>query len=154
MPAAPTDSDADHAGDSQPPAAGSWIDPKSDRTVGRTELFALLAWVVVADLAIYRSEGFAGWAVFVASAPLLLLLGTWKLPRTPLAWWIGFLLLLVSLKLLWLGTWPLAVCGLVLTAALAMELAGITPFVMHVPIFLLHLLAAGFLRLLNARKPL
>ncbi len=117
------------------------------RAIPRLELLALVLFLVLADLTIYRGAGYAGLMAFVLAAPVLLVLGTKKLPRTLMATWLGVLLLLVSAKLLWSGTALAGGYGIVLVIAFAMELAGITPFVLHLAGFSLHLLVAGFLRL-------
>ncbi len=57
------------------------------------------------------------------------------------------MLLLVAFKLVWSGTGLLVFYGLALIAAFAMELAGLTPYVLDVLAYALHTIKAGFLRL-------
>lgn len=114
--------------------------------VGKTEVFAVFLLVILADVTVYRGHGFAGWAAFVILVPPLLVLGTRKIPRSLMATILGGLLLVVSLKLLWSGTPLLILTGVALLLAFGMETTGLTPFVLDIPVFALHLWHAGFLR--------
>jgi hypothetical protein len=115
--------------------------------VPKRELLALLLFLVLADVTIYRGEGYAGLMAFVLGAPVLLPMGTKTFPRTLMAVSLVVLLVLVSLKLLWSGNALAGFYGIVLVVAFAMELAGITPYVLQLLVFSLHLIVAGFSRL-------
>src|SRR5687767_12184108 len=68
------------------------------------ELAAVLAAVVLCDVALYRGHGFAGLAAATAGVPLLLAIGA---PRPRLGWatWLlGGMLLLLAIKLTWCGS--------------------------------------------------
>ncbi|MCA9072001.1 MAG: DUF4173 domain-containing protein, partial [Planctomycetaceae bacterium] len=114
--------------------------------MGLTEFLAVFLFVLLADVTIYHGQGFAGWSVFVLLVPLTLLMGTRRIPRSLIAAFLTGLLLVVSLKLLWLGTPLLVFTGVVLLLAFGMELSGLTPFVLDIPVFAIHLWHAGFLR--------
>jgi hypothetical protein len=120
---------------------------KPVRRVGWLEVLALVLLVILADVTIYRGQGYAGLAAFVLLGPLFLLLGSHRVPRTLLSAFLACLLLLAGLKLIWSGTPLLAVYGFLLVVAFAMEIAGLTPYVLDLLAFVLHLFKAGSLRL-------
>src|SRR5215831_17097511 len=79
------------------PPAGTWVGLLK-------ELVAVALLVCLADVAIYRGQGFAGFAALLLAAPALLLLGK---PRASLNWgvWIsGLLCILLAARTLWLGS--------------------------------------------------
>ena len=136
--------------DSSDSASRSWGNPdhpKPIRPVSKREFLAILLLVILADLTIYRGEGYAGLTAFVVLAPFLLLIGAGKRPRTLLAAFVASLLLLAGLKLIWAGTPLAAFFGIVLVLAFAMEITGITPYVLDIAGFAAHLVPAGFFRL-------
>ncbi len=108
------------------------------------ELGAVLLMVVLADLALYRSQGFAGYALFFLLAPLLLLLGSPK--RSWSGWLLGaaFMLLLMTARLAWCGSWLQVGCGVVLLIAFSMALAGIQPFVLELVVYASQSFLAGY----------
>ncbi len=99
------------------------------------EIAAVLLWVLVADVTLYRAVGFAGPAVFYVAAAAILWLGrrrgrlhpSWKL--------VAALLACVSLRLACCGSLWLLVIGSVLLLAFAMALAGAVPLVLEVIAF-------------------
>src|SRR5687768_4757980 len=77
--------------------------PVHQEPVRLREVVVLLLLVALCDVTIYRSHGFAGFALLLAGAPLLLLLGT---PRPVLragVWVTAGMLLLLAMRMVWLG---------------------------------------------------
>jgi len=99
------------------------------------ELLAVLGFIVLADLTIYRGYGFAGMAALFAGGPILLLIGS---PQRRLgldAGVVGTMLLLLAGSLVWCGAgWHLAV-GTMLVTAFAMTLTGLRPYIVDVILF-------------------
>ena len=115
------------------------------------ELLAVVLLVVLADVALYRAYGFAGYAVFCAVAPLLLCLGS---PRPRLAdgfWLLGVLLAVLAARMFWSGSWLLVGCGAWLLVALAMTLSGLRPYVLETGVFASQSILAGYEGLVHYR---
>ncbi len=72
--------------------------------VRANELVAVLAWVVLSDLTIYRGHGFAGYAALFLASPLLLVLGAYRSRLGRVAWLTGCFLMLLAAKLFWCGS--------------------------------------------------
>ncbi len=121
--------------------------PKVVRPVPGREALAVLLLIILADLTIYRGQGYAGLTAFLLAALPLFLLGSRKLPRSVLSAFLGVLILLAGMKLVWAGSPLLAAYGIVLLVAFVMEISGRTPFLIDVLGFLAQLVPAGFLRL-------
>ncbi|MHB8898210.1 MAG: DUF4153 domain-containing protein [Thermoguttaceae bacterium] len=121
----------DDASDNQPPV--TW-----------RELAAVLLMVVLADLAIYRGHGFAGYALFFLLAPVLLFLGS---PRRNRSRWLlatGLMLVVIAARLAWCGMWLQVGCGIALVAAFSMTLAGLRPFVLELIIYASQTILSGY----------
>src|SRR5262245_50920321 len=87
------------------------------------EVLAVGLLVVVADLTLYRSNGFAGFALFLVLAPLLLTLGAIR-PRPSWSWGMFYsMLLLLAFRMLCCGSGLQALVGLALLLGIAMVLA-------------------------------
>lgn len=100
----------------------------------------------------YMANGFAGYAVFFAVAPLLLCLGS---PRPRLAdgfWLLGVLLAVVAARMFWSGSWLLVGCGAWLLVALAMTLSGLCPYVLETGVFASQSILAGYEGLVHYRR--
>lgn len=113
--------------------------------VGWHELISLLTTVALADLAIYRGHGYAGWAAILAAVPVLLLVGSTRRAGglTPLM--IGLMLWAIALRLVWCGG-PLAVgVGLVLLPAYVLALGGRVPYLFDGLAVMARLVVAGCL---------
>lgn len=92
------------------------------------ELAALLLLVILGDLTLYRGTGFAGLAAFTLGAPLILLIGS---PRRKLGasfWLLGGLILLVALRMAWLGSVSAVAIAVVLTLGYSLALQGTQPY--------------------------
>ncbi len=118
--------------------------PSEQPSVTWLELVSILLMVVLADLTVYRSHGFAGYAVFFALAPLLLLLGS---PKRCLSGWLlttGLMLLVVAGRLVWCGSGLQAACGLFVLVAFSMAMAGMRPFVLELVVYGSQTFLAGY----------
>ena len=108
--------------------------------------------VVLADVVIYRGQGFAGCAVFFLAAPVLLGLGAPR-PRFGIGFWLlGLMLILLAAKMLWCGSWLLVASGLALLVAFAMALSGLRPYVLETVVFASQTILAGYEGLNHYRR--
>ncbi len=113
------------------------------------ELLLLLTVIVAADVLVYRGHGFTGLAVFLAVAPLLLAVGAPR-PRIGLDFITATTLLMVAaIRLSWLGSVALLFTGCVLLVVVGMTLAGRTPYFAWVGHYLLQIVPAGLLGLIQ-----
>lgn len=116
------------------------------------EILAVLLVVVLADLTIYRGQGFAGCAVLFSAAPLLLALGSPRPNRHATVWLVAGMLLLLAAKLAWCGHAGLVAAGFMLVVAVAMTLAGRTPYVLDIAAYAAQTPIAGCLGLEHYAK--
>ncbi|NLS91242.1 MAG: DUF4173 domain-containing protein [Planctomycetaceae bacterium] len=126
--------------------------PADELSVTWRELLAVLLMVVLADLAIYRSDGYAGYALFFALSPVLLLFGS---PRRVLSGWLlitGLMLLVLAGRLVWCGSGLQIGCGLFVLAAFSMAMAGMRPFVLELIIYASQTFLAGYEGLATYRR--
>jgi hypothetical protein len=120
--------------------------------VRRTELLGVFLLVVLADLTLYRGQGFSGLAVLFVAAPVLLWLGS---PRPQLggSFWVVFaMLLLLAARLVWLGSALGAALGFALLVASAMALAGRRIYVLDLLAYAVQSGAAGCAGLARYRR--
>ena len=125
---------------------GSASVPSTSLGAGRClvrESIAAVSAAVLCDLMLYRGEGFAGLALLFLLSPALLLLGgsAARLNR-------GFaltagMILLLSLRLVWLGSVLGVIAGFTLLVASAMCLAGRRPYVLDLVAYALQAPIAG-----------
>ena len=109
-----------------------------------TEVLAAVTLVVLADVTIYRGEGFAGFSALLAVGAGLLWLGAYR-PRLSRDFWLlGSLLMLLAVRILWQGSWLAVVVGFVLLLSFAMALTGQRPYVLSVVTFLAQVIRGGF----------
>jgi hypothetical protein len=109
------------AGDQSPPIA----------PIVRRELIAILIWTLLADLLIFRANGFTGPGLFLAFAPVVFLIGCPKLIVGPGSKLCIGLSLVVAARMIWLGSGWNVVSGWVLIVALSMSASGCVPYVME-----------------------
>jgi hypothetical protein len=102
------------------------------------ELVGLFAIVVLADVAVFRGTGYAGVALFLVTAPLLLLFASPAPAITASLFGIGCLIGLTATRLIWQGSVWSGIAALVLLIAFAMQLARRTPFVLELLEFALQ----------------
>ena len=116
----------------------------SHSTVSIRELVALGLLVLLSDVTLYRSHGFAGPAALFLIAPLLIWLGKVRLPRDASLWVVGLMLVLVSARLIWCGSMLAVDSGFVLLCCFSMALSGLRPYLTRVVVFASQLIAAGY----------
>ncbi|MCE9552533.1 MAG: DUF4173 domain-containing protein [Planctomycetes bacterium] len=108
------------------------------------EVLAAVTLVVLADVTIYRGEGFAGFSALFAVGAGLLWLGAYR-PRLSRDFWLlGSLLTLLSARILWQGSWLAVVIGFALLLSFAMTLTGQRPYVLSVVTFIAQVIRGGF----------
>ncbi len=93
-----------------PSDSGSRIDSDSPPLRWR-EIVCLLAIVLLADIAIYRGEGYAGWAAILGATPILLLTGAARKHYDPALPIVGLMLALLEARLVWCGSTIAVVSG-------------------------------------------
>lgn len=113
------------------------------RPWGWRALLCLLAIVAAADIAIYRGEGFAGYAMLLAVVPLLLALGVAPLHGDKSLWIFWPLLILLCIRLVWRGHWLTVAVGAGLSIAVVMALVGLRPYVLEAVAFAAQTIPAG-----------
>lgn len=111
--------------------------------VRRAEVLAVLAFVALADFALYRGGGYAGFAVWFLGAPALMWLGA-AAPRrgTTLAVLAGCLAL-GAVRLVWAGSPLVVASGFALLTAFAMALSGQRPYALETLAFGAQAVAGG-----------
>lgn len=107
------------------------------------ELLCLAAIVALADVVIYRGEGFAGYSLLFALAPLLLYFGVARRTADPSLRVVIPLLALLAVRLLWCGNWLAVSLGFGLLACVAMGLSGLRPYVLETVVFVSQAVPAG-----------
>ncbi len=125
------------------------------------EIAALLAIVLLADLCLYRGQGYAGVGAFVAGVGALLLLGRTNRRRADrTAGLLGVAIAALALRLFWCGSVPLAFVAGAALVAFAAALAGVRPFLLTVIGFAFqavamsgHAIRRYFATLLPFRRP-
>ncbi len=121
-----------------------------DRPVRWRELLAMLAVVVLADVTVYRGQGFSGYALLFAGVPFLLLIGA---PAASVArrqavkslLVVGGLILVLAAKMVWCGWGLHIVLGLGLLCAFAVALSGTVPYVLEIIVFPSRMMLGGLL---------
>ncbi|TWU56785.1 hypothetical protein Poly51_27020 [Rubripirellula tenax] len=95
------------------------------------EVVAAGIWTFLADVLIFRCEGFTGPALFLAAVPILFFgLFPKMLRRTSAKWTICFLAVVVA-RLIWSGSGLTIFSGIVLVIAISMVAAGSVPLVLE-----------------------
>ncbi len=118
--------------------------PVSSAPVLFREVVALILLVLACDLTIYRSTGYAGPGVLFLVAPLLLWLGTLRRKRESSLWLLAGMLVSLSVRLLWCGSFLAIVLGIGLLVLFVMSLAGLRPYLTQAALFASQLIAAGY----------
>jgi len=117
--------------------------PRAVPLAGICELAAIIGLVALADVTIYRGAGFAGLALLIAAAPVLLLVGSPQRQLRTSFWVVSAMLVLLAARMLWLGS-PLAVVvGAALVIAYVLALRGLRPYIPDVLADALQLPFAG-----------
>lgn len=111
--------------------------------VSSRELLTLALMVILSDITIYRSAGFAGVAAFAAGMILLLPIGGVGIRPLPVTWGIAALLAGTAVRLAWCGSGLSVVIGIALLVCFAMSLHGQPPWLIHAAVFASQTFAAG-----------
>lgn len=122
------------------------------REVRWGELIALLLLVILSDFTLYQSQGYAGPAVLLGIAPVLIACGAicrcWN-------WQTAIVLLMIwgaVARLYWCGNWLALACGLVLLGGFSLSLAGGSVYLLELCRFLGGLVFSSFCGLLVYEK--
>jgi hypothetical protein len=107
------------------------------------ELIALTAVVILCDIAIYRSYGYAGPGVMLLLTPWLLCVGIAAVRFNKSFWLLVPLLVLVSLRLIWCGSGLAVAMGFGLLICISMSLIGLPPWLAEAVYYFFHLIWAG-----------
>jgi hypothetical protein len=123
-----------------------------DPPVQVREILVLLLIVALCDVTVYRAYGFAGPAVFMALFPLLFLLGCPR-PSLRFAFWLTTgMLMLLALRMVWLGSVLGLVCGGALLVAVALATQGRSPYIGSIVSTAFGTLPSGYLGLTQYGK--
>jgi hypothetical protein len=107
------------------------------------EFLGLFGIVALADLAIYRGGGYAGWAAVLAAAPVLLFIGAAHRRPRPSAFLLGAMLVLLAARLVWCGSVIETAVGLAVLPCFAIAVAGFVPYLSDSLIFTLQIVYHG-----------
>lgn len=91
-------------------------------------LVGAISTAIAFDVSVYRGHGYSGWAFFFAGSLLAYFVATLKTKSHPVSWLVAFLILLTTLRLVWLGTPFQCVLGLFLLATYGMTRNGMVPY--------------------------
>ena len=95
------------------------------------EIVAITTLVILADMTIFRGTGFAGGALFLLVAPLLLVLGSPAPKFSAVLGALGLMAWMTAARLVWQGSPASSLAGFLVVTAFAMALSGRTPFVLE-----------------------
>jgi hypothetical protein len=128
-----------------PPQIGRKGDDESPHPPVRwREIVAVVLVVALADLVIYRGQGFAGYAALFAAVPVLFVLGS---PAPRYRWallLVAGMLVLLSVRTVWLGSGLGVAVGFVLLVAFAVTIAGRHPYMLDIAAHAATTVAGGF----------
>lgn len=118
------------------------------------EFVAVALIIALADIAIYRGGGYAGYAALAVGVPLLLRVGS--TPVSPLRDMAALTLLLAgsAARLLWCGSTLAAAVAIALIIMCAMALAGRRPFILELLVFVGEAQASAYAGLARYRQTL
>jgi len=109
-----------------------------------SEVLAVITLVVLADVTLYRGQGYAGFSALFAGGAVLLWLGSYR-PKLGVDFWmLAALMSLLAGRLLWQGSWLAVGFGFALLLAYAMVFSGQRPYVLGVVTFLAQVIRGGF----------
>jgi len=112
------------------------------------ELLVLLLLVILSDAAIYQARGYAGPAVYLGMAPLLMACGA---VRRCWNWQTILVLIMVwgiAGRLLWCGSWLAVAGGFIFLGAVSLSLAGGSVFILEMCRFIAGMFFSSFCGLL------
>jgi len=111
------------------------------------ELLSLLLIVVIADVTLYRGQGFAGPGLFFIAVPVLLLTGVVRSQFHRSLWLMGVLLLFLAARLLWCGSLEAVFAGAGLLCGFIMSLSGRAPWLLQTVAHTAQLIPDGYVGL-------
>jgi Domain of unknown function (DUF4173) len=114
-----------------------------ERGEGRLALVVVLL-AGLADVTVYRGEGFAGVAVLLVGAPLLMCVAALRLRLLGPTGLLLVMLALLAAKLVWCGSVLAVAVGLAWLAAFAMSLSGQRPYVIETVVFASQTIRSGY----------
>ncbi len=129
------------------PMAPIFEDEPEQAPVRLREIVAVLLVVLLADVTMYRGEGFAGLALLFAVAPLLLAVGAHRPTFGKSTWITGVLLVVLAARLVWCGSELQVAAGFVLLVAFAMSLSGLCPYMLEIGVFASQSIISGYVAL-------
>jgi hypothetical protein len=124
------------AGIAEPVSTAMPAKPRAEEPAARTlplagarEFAAVVLFVVLADVTLYRGAGYAGIALLVALSPLFILLGA-PVRRLHGSFWLtGAMITLLAVRMAWQGSALAVALGAALLIAFALALRGVRPTV-------------------------
>ena len=119
------------------------VSPEDQRVMRWQEPIALVLIVLVADLGVFRSGGYAGNAAFLLTATLLFWWGVVARTCSRAVGPVLILLLGVTIRLVWCGSGGAATLGYLLLASWAAALSGRMPYVHVVLSFISETFVSG-----------
>jgi hypothetical protein len=115
-----------------------------NRAVGWQEITAVTLLIALSDLTIYRSQGFAGYTLFLFLSPVFLFLGSRRSSASGWTIAIGVMMWILAAKSLWLGSATLLIVSIFVLLSFAMTLSSFPPYLMELAIFAAQVLVAGY----------
>lgn len=112
----------------------SWADPLPEPirpAIRWREILSILTLVVLADITIFRGIGYAGGALLLLVAPLLLVIGSPAPKFSIVLSAVGLMVWATAARLIWQGSAYSGFAGVLVVTAFAMTLSGRTPFILE-----------------------
>lgn len=107
------------------------------------EILGIAGLVLVADVTIFRSHGWAGFAAFLFATPWLLTFAAPQRKTGVIFWILMGMSVLLATKMIWYGTGLGVAIGLVLVVAIAMALVGQRPYLIELFVYAFQTIPAG-----------
>lgn len=120
------------------------VEPRRPDLGSVPRLLAILVTIGLADLTIYRGQGYTGLAVFFLGVMALLYLGKMPSAARRSSWIVAVMLMLLAARLLWFGSPLQVLAGIVLVVSFATALDGVPPYALAVFVTGAQTLVAGF----------
>jgi hypothetical protein len=111
-----------------------WFSPETS-PLGWRDIVVIAMLVVLCDLTVYRGNGFAGLALLLVAAPILLWLASSRVRKDRSIWITGVMFVPLAARLLWSGNELQVSVGLLLLVAFSMALSGLRPYILDMVVF-------------------
>ncbi len=116
--------------------------------VSITKMLSVIAAVIIGDICVYRADGaYAGWAVFLLAATVLVVVGIGRFDRRLMNYGIACMLVMSIARLVWQGNAAIVVAACFQLMALALAQHGRRPFIPELMAFLSCIIPAAFVEL-------